>query len=331
MWFSCVVSSGASIYGACATPIYLIVPLQDLHFISEALFTASKQKNGLDMGYISFEYSQVGDNILKKKQITLQMKIVFWLGKKKKFHSFMLISTPISWQRYPNTDGIHLQNSREVLIHNTNLACGDDCMSIQTGCSNVYIHNVNCGPGHGISIGGLGKDNTKACVANITVRDIDMHNTMNSVRIKTWKGGSGSVEGVLFSNIQVSEVRVPIIIDQFYCDKSKCKNQTTTVALSGITYERIRGTYTVKPVHFACSDSLPCTEVTLNTIALKPLQEHYHMYDPVCWRTFGELYSTTVPPINCLETGKPLISKYTFSGALGSILIGRTADMPEAG
>lgn len=25
----------------------------------------------------------------------------------------------------PNTDGIHLQNSRDVLIHNTNLACGN--------------------------------------------------------------------------------------------------------------------------------------------------------------------------------------------------------------
>lgn len=64
---------------------------------------------------------------------------------------------------------------------------GDDCVSIQTGCSNVYIHNVNCGPGHGISIGSLGKDNTKACVSNITVRDIMMHNTMNGVRIKTWQ------------------------------------------------------------------------------------------------------------------------------------------------
>lgn len=205
----------------------------------------------------------------------------------------------------PNTDGIHLQNSRDVLIRTANIACGDDCISIQTGCSNVYVHNVNCGPGHGISIGGLGRDNTKACVSNITVRDVNMHNTMNGVRIKTWQGGSGSVQGVLFSNIQVSEVQFPIIIDQFYCDKSKCKNQTTAVALSGITYERIRGTYTVKPVHFACSDSLPCTEVTLNAIELKPVQEKYHMYDPFCWRTFGELYSATVPPIACLEVGKP--------------------------
>ncbi|KAE8730221.1 pantothenate kinase 2-like [Hibiscus syriacus] len=220
----------------------------------------------------------------------------------------------------PNTDGIHLQNSNDVLIHSSDLDCartfcfgpkipmivaGDDCVSIQTGCSNIYIHNVNCGPGHGISIGSLGRDNTKACVSNVTVRDVIMHNTMNGVRIKTWQGGSGSVQGVLFSNIQVSEVQLPIVIDQFYCDKRTCSNETTAVPLSGITYEKIKGTYTVKPVHFACSNSLPCVGVTLTSIELKPLQERYHLYDPFCWQTFGELTTPTVPPIGCLQNGKP--------------------------
>ncbi|XP_028754393.1 polygalacturonase At1g48100 [Neltuma alba] len=205
----------------------------------------------------------------------------------------------------PNTDGIHLQNSKDVLIHSSKLACGDDCISIQTGCSNVYVHNVNCGPGHGISIGSLGKDNTRACVSNITVRDVNMHNTMNGVRIKTWQGGSGSVQGILFSNIQVSEVQLPIVIDQYYCDKRTCTNHTSAVALQGINYERIRGTYTVKPVHFACSDSLPCADVTLTSIELKPLQEQYHLYDPFCWQTFGELRTPTTPPIACLQIGKP--------------------------
>lgn len=64
---------------------------------------------------------------------------------------------------------------------------GDDCISIQTGCSNVFVHNVNCGPGHGISIGSLGKDNTRACVSNVTVRDITMQDTLTGVRIKTWQ------------------------------------------------------------------------------------------------------------------------------------------------
>ncbi|KAG1342793.1 hypothetical protein COCNU_05G010220 [Cocos nucifera] len=73
----------------------------------------------------------------------------------------------------PNTDGIHLQNSLNVFIHDVDLGCGDDCISIQTGCSSIYMHTINCGPGHGISIGGLGKDNTEATVSNITVQELD--------------------------------------------------------------------------------------------------------------------------------------------------------------
>lgn len=128
---------------------------------------------------------------------------------------------------------------------------------------------------------------------------------MNNFIFIMLQGGSGSVKGIMFSNIQVSEVQLPIVIDQFYCDKSTCKNQSSAVALSGISYERIRGTYTVKPVHFACSDNMPCTDVNLNGINLKPVQERYHMYDPFCWKTFGELLSPAVPPVECLQIGKP--------------------------
>ncbi|KAM7464635.1 hypothetical protein LguiA_032756 [Lonicera macranthoides] len=116
----------------------------------------------------------------------------------------------------PNTDGIQLQNSGDVLIDSAKLACGNTNSfhreKMSFSCSilryvlkpqcfvqemtaflykldvkSVYIRNVNCGPGHGISIGGLGKEDTKACVSNITVRDIFMQNTMNGVRIKTWQ------------------------------------------------------------------------------------------------------------------------------------------------
>ena len=73
------------------------------------------------------------------------------------------------------------------LTHIKNQTTGDDCISIQTGSSSIYIHDVNCGPGHGISIGGLGRDQTKACVSNVTVRDVKLQNTMNGVRIKTWQ------------------------------------------------------------------------------------------------------------------------------------------------
>ncbi|MQL88563.1 hypothetical protein Taro_021116 [Colocasia esculenta] len=208
-----------------------------------------------------------------------------------------------------NTDGIHLQNSKDVSIHHTDLACGDDCVSIQTGCSNVNIHSVNCGPGHGISIGGLGRDNTKACVSNVTVQNVAFQGTMTGVRIKTWQGGSGSVQGIRFSGIKVTEVQTPIVIDQYYCDRASCRNQTAAVALSSIQYESIKGTYTVKPVHFACSDTLPCSDIHLTNIELQPLQERYHMYNPFCWQTYGELHTPALPPIECLQSGKPTSSR----------------------
>ncbi|XP_028792573.1 polygalacturonase At1g48100-like [Neltuma alba] len=211
----------------------------------------------------------------------------------------------------PNTDGIHLQNSQEVVIYSSTLACGDDCVSIQTGCSNVYIHDLNCGPGHGISIGSLGKDNTKACVSNVTVKDVILQNTLTGVRIKTWQGGSGSVHDIKFSDIQVSEVETPIMIDQYYCDKSKCANESSAVAVSGVDYVNIKGTYSKEAVRFACSDAVPCTGLTLDTVQLQPQSAKQSSSSSdnngvSCWKAYGELKTKTVPPLDdCLQSGNP--------------------------
>ncbi|CAL9077308.1 unnamed protein product [Musa acuminata var. zebrina] len=209
----------------------------------------------------------------------------------------------------PNTDGIHLQNSENVFIHNTNLSCdtcvcsiGDDCISIQTGCSNILVQNVNCGPGHGISIGGLGKADTQASVSNVTVQNANIVGTMIGVRIKTWQGGSGFVKCIRFAKIKVSNVKTPIVIDQFYCDHSECKNQTSAVALSDITYDGIVGTYTVQPVYLACSDGKPCRNIHLTDIQLQLLKQRGRTDDPFCWQAYGDLQGPIEPPITCLRS-----------------------------
>lgn len=50
----------------------------------------------------------------------------------------------------PNTDGIHLQLSRNVTIVNSAIRTGDDCISVGQGTNNLYIEHIACGPGHGI-------------------------------------------------------------------------------------------------------------------------------------------------------------------------------------
>ncbi|KAL8475449.1 hypothetical protein ACS0TY_028197 [Phlomoides rotata] len=86
----------------------------------------------------------------------------------------------------PNTDGIHVSNVQHTNIYNATLACGDDCISIQSGCSDVKIYDVHCGPGHGFSIGGLGPKKEEAYVSDISVLDSTVSDAKNGVRIKTW-------------------------------------------------------------------------------------------------------------------------------------------------
>lgn len=206
----------------------------------------------------------------------------------------------------PNTDGIHIENTNDVRIYNSVISNGDDCVSIGSGCYNVDIRNITCGPGHGISIGSLGNHNTRACVTNVTVRDSVIKVSENGVRIKTWQGGSGGVSGVQFSNIHMDDVRNPIIVDQFYCLTKACSNQTSAVFVSDIVYTNIKGTYDVRspPMHFACSDSVPCTNLTLSDVELLPAKGDF-VLDPFCWNAYGNLQTLTIPPVSCLLEGVP--------------------------
>ncbi|CAH9098970.1 unnamed protein product [Cuscuta epithymum] len=50
----------------------------------------------------------------------------------------------------PNTDGIHVSGSYNVTITNSNIATGDDCVSIVNKTTMVRVLDTQCGPGHGI-------------------------------------------------------------------------------------------------------------------------------------------------------------------------------------
>ncbi|KAK6142320.1 hypothetical protein DH2020_022668 [Rehmannia glutinosa] len=121
----------------------------------------------------------------------------------------------------PNTDGIHIGDANHTTITNSYISTGDDCISIGEGSNNVNISGVSCGPGHGISIGSLGKYEEEAGVSQITVRNCTFNGTQNGLRIKTWAPSSCSsvVSGVTFADIVIENVDNPIIIDQYYCPR----------------------------------------------------------------------------------------------------------------
>ncbi|XP_078443779.1 polygalacturonase At1g48100-like [Wolffia australiana] len=207
----------------------------------------------------------------------------------------------------PNTDGVHIENTRNVVISNSKISNGDDCISIGPGCSHVDIENITCGPSHGISIGSLGVHNSQACVSHMNVKNSIIRNSDNGLRIKTWQGGTGSVFALSFESIMMENVRNCIIIDQYYCLTKGCQNQSSAVYVTDVSYTNIKGTYDVRspPIHFACSDSIPCTNITMAEVELLPFEGEL-VEDPFCWNAFGALETLTIPPVSCLREGEAL-------------------------
>ncbi|KAF7803960.1 polygalacturonase-like [Senna tora] len=171
----------------------------------------------------------------------------------------------------PNTDGIHVQFSSEVTILNSKIRTGDDCVSIGPGTTNMWIENIECGPGHGISIGSLGRDLKEAGVQNVTVKTATFIGTQNGVRIKTWgRPSNGFVRDVLFQHAVMMNVENPIVIDQNYCPGNKnCPGQASGVKINDVTYQDIHGTSATEvAVKFDCSSKNPCRGIRLEDVKL---------------------------------------------------------------
>ncbi|KAG6581572.1 hypothetical protein SDJN03_21574, partial [Cucurbita argyrosperma subsp. sororia] len=118
----------------------------------------------------------------------------------------------------PNTDGIHVTETQNVIIKNCVIGTGDDCISIVSGSRNVRAMDITCGPGHGISIGSLGAGNSEAEVSNIRVDRALISGTSNGVRIKTWQNSAVKVSNVVYKNIRGTSASDDAI--RFDCSKS---------------------------------------------------------------------------------------------------------------
>ena len=173
----------------------------------------------------------------------------------------------------PNTDGLHISTSSQIKVLNNIIATGDDCVSIGQGSHDITVKNITCGPGHGISIGSLGKHADELGVSQISVSNCTLRNTTNGARIKTWASESaGEATGIFFEDIIMDQVQNPIIIDQNYGSKKKegagpPSGPSSKWKISDVHFRNIRGTSARNvAVSLACSSTNPCEGVELTDI-----------------------------------------------------------------
>ncbi|XP_058185653.1 exopolygalacturonase-like [Rhododendron vialii] len=180
--------------------------------------------------------------------------------------SHIRISAP---EGSPNTDGIHIGSSTNIRITRSIIGTGDDCISMVSGSQDIDISGVSCGPGHGISVGSLGRS-PKEFVTGITVTNCTFSGTQNGVRVKTWAPSLASVaSNFMFQNIFMDNVNNPIIIDQQYCPRPYCKDDDSEVQISNVTFRNIWGSSSSKvAVSLQCSGIVPCQNIKLVNINL---------------------------------------------------------------
>ncbi|KAG6552993.1 hypothetical protein Mapa_005330 [Marchantia paleacea] len=219
--------------------------------------------------------------------------------------------TVIAPEDSPNTDGITFADTQKATVEYSEVSTGDDCVSIKSGSFDITIHHLKCGPGAGISIGSLGAKGTTSCVSNIHVYNVTVENASGAVRMETWQGGSGYVSKISFENIRVINVSHPVVIDQYYCDTVKCRNQTTkAVAISDVKFRNIVGSYdpSYKAVSLACSEKVPCTGISMVNVNLWPTHgsrtSSKFKGGSFCYNAYGSVdgYSSTVCIKDCLST-----------------------------
>ncbi|XP_064991049.1 exopolygalacturonase-like [Musa acuminata AAA Group] len=180
------------------------------------------------------------------------------------------ISAP---QDSPNTDGIHIAESTNIQVANSVIGTGDDCISIGPGCTNLTIFKVLCGPGHGISVGSLGRNAGEKDVIGLNVSNCNLTGTTNGLRIKTLQSSPSRLKATdfVFEHIIMNNVYNPIIINQNYCPSDNCpKKDPSLVKIKNIKYRNIVGTF-LSPIAYnlVCSEVAPCEGVELSDISLK--------------------------------------------------------------
>ena len=132
----------------------------------------------------------------------------------------------------PNTDGVDLVGSKNVVMTKLDISTGDDNVAIKSGLpgvpngayyaapydlpriptSNVVIADSSFGRGHGLSIG----SETVNGIHDIVGLNIRFAGTDNGFRIKTGRDRGNQIYGIAMQNLMMVDVPIPLSLSEYY-------------------------------------------------------------------------------------------------------------------
>ncbi|KAH7319468.1 PGX, glycoside hydrolase family 28 protein [Rhexocercosporidium sp. MPI-PUGE-AT-0058] len=185
-----------------------------------------------------------------------------------------------------NTDGWDTYRSSDIVIQNSVVNNGDDCVSFKPNSTNILVQNMWCNGSHGISVGSLGQYvGAYDIVENIYVFNTSLHNATDGARIKVWPnsptalsgdlqggGGDGRVNNITYDQMIIDAVDYAIEVDQCYGQKNLtlCLEYPSPLTITNIVFKNFKGKTTSKYQPqigtFACSSSNVCNNIVASNI-----------------------------------------------------------------
>ncbi|TVY19508.1 Polygalacturonase 2 [Lachnellula arida] len=159
-----------------------------------------------------------------------------------------------------NTDAFDVGSSTDVTISGANVKNQDDCLAVNSG-TGITFTGGTCSGGHGLSIGSVG-GRTDNDVSDVTISSNTVTNSANGIRIKTVSDATGTVKGVTFKDITLSDISsYGIVIEQDYENGSPTGTPTTGVPITGLTVSGVKGSVSASATNIyilcgsgSCSD-----------------------------------------------------------------------------
>ncbi|CAG8321155.1 unnamed protein product [Penicillium nalgiovense] len=156
-----------------------------------------------------------------------------------------------------NTDGWDLYRSTNVVIQNSVINNGDDCVSFKPNVTDILVQNLHCNGSHGISVGSLGQYPGEVdIVQDVLVYNVSMFNASDAARIKVWPGapaamstdlqgggGSGLVKNITYDGMTVDNVDYAIKVTQCYGQKNLtlCNEFPSELVIEDIVFKNFNG------------------------------------------------------------------------------------------
>ena len=146
-----------------------------------------------------------------------------------------------------NTDGIDVDCSQDVLIEDSYISNGDDCVCMKSGKNwfgrefgrpvrDVVVRNCRFGTGHGITVG----SEMSSGVYNVTFENLVADGIGTGVRLKSERGRGGVIDGIVYRNISLSNVQGQAIqVTLNYASNLPPTNATATPSMRNVLVQDV--------------------------------------------------------------------------------------------